>query len=114
MQAVEGTVAVGCFAHRVGGVARGAGLGTVGAAPDDADEEGTEGGEAGGHDGYGGFGGSPDGDGDVVPCVHILVSVQTGFWKASDIQVTSGLLPYWWRTTMRVILTMQTLVGLLV
>ena len=40
------------------------------AGPEDADEEGAEGGEAGGYDGYGGIGGRPDGEGDVVPCVH--------------------------------------------
>ncbi len=73
LQAVEGAVAVRGFAQGVGAVARRGGFGTVGAAPDDADEEGAQGGEAGGYDGYGGFGGGPDGGGDVVPCVHMLV-----------------------------------------
>lgn len=39
---------------------------SVGAAPEDANEEGAEGGEAGGYDGCGGLGGGPDGGGDVV------------------------------------------------
>lgn len=86
----------------------------MGAAPDDTDEEGTEGGEAGGNDGYGGFGGGPDGYGDVVPCMHILVIVQTEMCKASGVQVMSSLLPYWWRTMRRIMLTTQTLVELLI
>lgn len=77
LQAVEGAVAVGGFAQRVGAVARGGGVGggfgAVGPAPDDADEEGPQGGQARGYDGYGGFGGGPDGDGDVVPWVHVSV-----------------------------------------
>ena len=85
----------------------------MGAAPDDADEEGAEGGEAGGYDGYGGFGGGPDGGGDVVPYVRILVFVQSKCFQAIDVQVISSLLPYSWRMMRRVILTAQTLVGLL-
>ena len=77
LQAVEGAVAVGGFAQRVGAVARGCGFRTVVAAPDDANEKGAQGGKAGGYNGYGGFGGGPDGGGDVVPCVHMLVFMRS-------------------------------------